>query len=75
MLGRLHMSVDECISAYMDYSKAMHEPKQAKWNAFMTPPARRRPAEQIIRDIVRKRRASYPTFDVQMRNSASPCKV
>lgn len=75
MLGRLHMSVDECISAYMDYSKAMHEPKQSKWNAFMSPPLRSTPIEQMMQDIIRKRRASHPKFDDSMRIPGSPCKV
>ena len=56
MLGRLHMGLDECISAYI--SKAMLEPKQSKWNAFMTPQIRSTPAEQTMQDIVRKSRAS-----------------
>ena len=75
MLGRLHMSVDECISAYMDYSKAMHEPKQSKWNAFMTTPFRSTPAEKLMQDIIRKRRASCPNLDDSMRVPDPPCKV
>ncbi|KAK0514422.1 hypothetical protein JMJ35_003039 [Cladonia borealis] len=75
MLDRFHKSVDECISAYMDCSKAMHEPKRAKYNAFMTPPFRSTPAEQIMQEIIRKRRFSYPTSDDSMRNPDSPCKV
>ena len=75
MLGRLHMSVDECISAYMDYSKAMHEPKQSKWNVFMSPPLPSTPIEQMTQDIIRKRRASHPKFGDSMRFPDSPCKV
>lgn len=73
MLGRLHMGLDECISAYI--SKAMLEPKQSKWNAFMTPQIRSTPAEQTMQDIVRKSRASYLNLDGSMRSPDSPCKV
>lgn len=73
MLGRLHMSVDECIAAYMDFSKAAFEPKEWKENAFMRPQFRLTPAEQTIRDIVRRKRASDPHFDVLMQDHH--CKV
>ena len=75
MLGRLHMSVDGFIYTYMGYSKAMHAPKQSKWNAFISPPLWSTPAEQMIRDIIRKRRASYLKLDDSMRHPGSPCKV
>ena len=32
MLGRFHMSVDECIAKYLDLSSAAFQPKRAKLN-------------------------------------------
>ena len=75
MLGRLHMSLDECIAAYMDFSKAACEPKEWKENAFMRTQVRATPGEQIVQDIVRKQRASNPTLNGSMRDPDSPCKV
>ena len=65
MLGRLHMSVDECISAYMDYSEAMHEPKQSKWNAFMITPFRSTRAERLMQDIIRKGALPIPISTIR----------
>ncbi|KAH7335104.1 acyl transferase/acyl hydrolase/lysophospholipase, partial [Pyrenochaeta sp. MPI-SDFR-AT-0127] len=31
MLGSLHMSVQECIEAYLDYAKTIFAPKRSKW--------------------------------------------
>ena len=75
MLGRLHMSVDECIAAYMDISKAACESNEWKQNAFMRTQDRATPGEQIIQDIVRKQRASNPTLNGSMRDPDLPCKV
>lgn len=75
MLGRLHMSVDECIAAYVDFSKAASEPKVWKENAFMRPRFRTAPGEQVIQNIVRKERASNPRLDASMRDPDPPCKV
>ena len=75
MLGRLHMSVEDCIAAYMDFSKAVCEPKEWKENAFMRIQVRATPGEQIVQNIVRKQRASNPTLYGLMRDPDSPCKV
>ena len=75
MLGRLHMSVDECVSAYMDFSQAMFKPKQSRWNALVRPKVQSTLDEQTMQDIIRRSSASCPNLDDLMRNSDSPCKV
>ena len=75
MLGRLHMNVDDCISAYLDIAEAMLKPKKSKWNAFKRPLFRSTLDEQTMQDIIRKMSVSYPNSDDLMRDPDSPCKV
>lgn len=75
MLGRLHMSVGECISAYMDFSRAIFKPQRRKWNALVRTQSPSTLDEKTMQEVLRKWSASSFNLDDLMRNSDSPCKV
>ncbi|OAP55741.1 hypothetical protein AYL99_09893 [Fonsecaea erecta] len=75
MLGRLHMSVDECIAAYMAFSQALFEPKHAKFNALSSSKEKFPMTKVRMESILRKTSSVSSFLDDSMQDVDSPCKV
>ncbi|KEF55615.1 uncharacterized protein A1O9_08365 [Exophiala aquamarina CBS 119918] len=75
MLGRLHMGIDECIDAYMDFSRSLFEPKRSKFNAFMRPTVAATIAQDKLESILRRMTSASATLEDPMQDADSPCKV
>jgi hypothetical protein len=69
MLGRLHMSVDQCIEAYLHLSKELFNPMQEKRNILSS---RSSYSEKFLStlDLVRGLIGKEPLL-----SNNSPCKV